>query len=80
MKHVWKERRGTVRKRIQKTSRVYEMFMEIGNEKINKIKKTCVSVVTKLTDREREKIITHFTKNDRRINEIEGERENSMEE
>ena len=64
---------------MQKASRVYEMFIEIGTEKINKIKETCVSVVTILTDIEREKIVTHFKKDDVRINEIERERENSIE-
>ena len=48
--------------------------------KINRIKKTYVSVVIKLTDEERKRIITHFKKNDERRNEIEKERENSMEE
>ena len=62
MKHLIEEKRGTVRKRMQKASRVYEMFMKIGNEKINRIKEICVSVVTTLTDTEIEKIVTHFKK------------------
>jgi hypothetical protein len=55
MEYLVGEERGTVRKRMQKALRVYEMFTKIGNEKINRIKETCVSVVTTLTDIEIEK-------------------------
>jgi hypothetical protein len=55
-----KKKRESLRKRAQRATGLYEMFIKIGCEKINRIKDTCVSTITTLTDGERDQIIKYF--------------------
>ncbi|PKY59911.1 hypothetical protein RhiirA4_483049 [Rhizophagus irregularis] len=52
--------RGALKERMQGAVKIYELFTEIGQDKINRIKETFVTTIIKFTESEKEEIIGHF--------------------
>lgn len=68
--------KGKVRKRFQNAENVYELFLKIGNDRIERIKRTTVTFVVELTEGERQSIIDHFK--ERRVKRINKNTMNKM--
>jgi hypothetical protein len=54
--------RENLKKRIQKAINVYKLFMEIGNEKLERLREISVTFVVKLKEEQRKRIIEYFKK------------------
>jgi hypothetical protein len=52
--------RGALKERMQGAVKIYELFTEIGQNKINRIKETFVTTIIKFTESEKDEIIGHF--------------------
>ena len=54
--------KGAIRKRTQGCIKIYELFMEIGREKISRIKDCTVDKLVRLTKEEIKQIKNYFRK------------------
>jgi hypothetical protein len=54
--------RENLKKRTQKAINVYKLSMEIGNEKLERLKEISVTFVVKLKEEQRKRIIKYFEK------------------
>ncbi|CAB4441476.1 unnamed protein product [Rhizophagus irregularis] len=52
--------RGALKERMQGAVKIYKLFTEIGQDKINRIKETFVTTIIKFTESEKEEIVGHF--------------------
>ncbi|GBC30864.1 uncharacterized protein OCT59_015991 [Rhizophagus irregularis] len=52
--------RGALKERMQGAVKIYELFIEIRQDKINRIKETFVTTIIKFTESEKKEIIGHF--------------------
>jgi hypothetical protein len=59
---VNEKNRENLKKRTQKAINVYKLFMEIGNEKLERLREISVTFVVKLKEEQRKKIIKYFKK------------------
>jgi hypothetical protein len=59
---VNEKNRENLKKRIQKAINVYKLFMEIGNEKLERLREISVTFVVKLKEEQRKRIIKYFKK------------------
>ncbi|PKY62851.1 hypothetical protein RhiirA4_490137 [Rhizophagus irregularis] len=53
-------KRNSLKEKTRGAVRVYKLFIEIGQEKINNVKETFVSTIIKFTEPERDQIIEYF--------------------
>ncbi|PKY53451.1 hypothetical protein RhiirA4_471664 [Rhizophagus irregularis] len=57
------DKRNALKERIKRAIRVYKLFVEIGQHRINNIKETPVSTISSITKEEKAEIIRCLKKN-----------------
>jgi hypothetical protein len=57
-----KNKKDALRKKTQRAIKTYELFMEIGNEKLERIRETFITTVIKLSEEQRKRIKKYFRK------------------